>query len=259
MRLPSLAVLVSLLALAACEAPRPGAQGDPEALALLERARAAHGSDRLGAAEVTFSFRGTPFVLRRDAGWFRYARTITDEQGRTVEEVVDNDGVHRFIGGEEAPLAADEAGRLATAVNSVAYFALLPAPLDDPAVRARALAPDTVASTVLDRVEVTFVEAGGGADFEDRYVYWLRRDDGRIDRYAYTYAPTPGDTARTETGTRFRIPLGATEAGGVVFQDWINLTADSVGALDRFAEAHAAGETFEVSRVVLDSVRVRPL
>lgn len=254
-----LLVLAGTLVLSACAPPAPGAQGDAEALAALARARQAHGADRLDAAEVTFLFRGTPFVLRRENGRFRYARTITDEQGRTIEEVVDNDGAHRFVDGEEAPLTPDGAARLATAVNSVAYFALLPAPLDDPAVRARTLAPDTVGGEVLDRVEVTFAQEGGGSDWEDRYVYWLRRDDGRIDRYAYTYRPTPGDTSRSETGTRFRVPLGATEAGGVLFQDWVNLTADSVGTLDRFAAAHEAGETFEVSRVVLDSVRVRPL
>lgn len=251
--------LVALLAVAACQPEAPGPQGDPEALALLERARQAHGSDRLDAAEVTFSFRGTPFVLRRDDGRFRYARTVTDDRGRAVEEVVDNDGAHRYVDGEEAPLTADGAARLATAVNSVAYFALLPAPLADPAVRARALPPDTVDGEVLDRVEVTFAQDGGGADWEDRYVYWLRRGDGRIDRYAYTYRPTPGDTSRAETGTRFRVPLGATEVGGVVFQDWVNLTADSVGTLERFPALHEAGQTFEVSRVVLDSVRVRPL
>lgn len=255
----SFLTLVAVFALAACDSPAPGARGDAEALAALDRARQAHGSDRLDDAEVTFSFRGTPFVLRREDGRFRYARTLIDEQGRTVEEVVDNEGAHRFVDGEEAPLTPDGAGRLATAVNSVAYFALLPAPLDDPAVRARTLSPDTVAGDVLDRVEVTFAQEGGGADWEDRYVYWLRRDDGRIDRYAYTYRPTPGDTSRSETGTRFRVPLSATESGGVLFQDWINLTADSVGTLERFAAAHEAGETFEVSRVVLDSVRVRPL
>lgn len=254
-RLP-LTLLAGLTALAACE-PVAGPQGDPEALALLERSRQTHGSGRLDGAEVAFSFRGTPFVLRRDGSRFRYARTLTDERGRTVEEVVDNDGAHRFVDGVEAPLTADGAARLATAVNSVAYFALLPAPLADPAVRARMLAPDTVGGDVLDRVEVMFAQEGGGADWDDRYVYWLRRPDARIERYAYTYEPSPGDTSRTETGTRFRVPLGATEAAGVVFQDWVNLTADSVGALERLATLHEAGETFEVSRVVLDSVRVR--
>ena len=253
------ALLVLLAALAACEAPAPAATGDAEALALLDRARSHHGAAVLDRAEVTFSFRGTPFVLRRDGGRFRYARTLTDDAGRTVEEVVDNEGAHRFVDGVAVPLDPAEAGRLATAVNSVAYFALLPAPLADPAVRARRLRPDRVGGEDYDRVEVTFAQAGGGADWEDRYVYWLRQSDGQIGHYAYTYEPTAGDTSRTETGTRFRVPLGARRVGGVLFQDWRNLTADSAGTLERFGDLYDGGRTFRVSDVVLDSVRVRPL
>ena len=249
--------LAAVLALAACQ--RPGPQGDPEALALLDRARTHHGSAVLDRAEVAFSFRGTPFTVRRDGGRFRYARTLTDSLGRSVEEVVDNDGAHRLVDGAEVPLGADDAARLTTAVNSVAYFALLPAPLADPAVRARLLTPDRVAGEDYDRVEVTFAREGGGADFDDRYVYWLRRTDGRVGHYAYTYAPTPGDTSRTETGTRFRVPTASRRVGGVLVQDWRNLTADSAGALERFGDLYDAGRTIDVSEVVLDSVRVRRL
>lgn len=245
---------LAAVALAACERPAP--QGDPEALALLDRARTHHGSALLDEATVRFSFRGTPFVLERDGGRFRYARTLTDSLGRTVEEVVDNAGAHRFVDGVEAPLSEREAAALYTAVNSVAYFALLPAPLADPAVRARLLTPDRVGGEDFDRVEVSFAREGGGPDYDDRYVYWLRRGDGRIGHYAYTYAVTPGDTARTATGTRFRVPIRTWREGGVLFQDWRNLSADSVEALRDFGDLHDAGRTFEVSEVVLDSVRV---
>ncbi len=252
------AAALAALALAACGPPAAdGPTGDAEALALLRRARTHHGSAALDHAEVSFSFRGVPFTLRRDGGLFRYARTVTDSAGRTVEEVVDNDGAHRFVNREKVELAAGEAGRIATAVNSVAYFALLPAPLSDPAVRARLLRPDRVGGTDYDRVEVTFAPEGGGADWEDRYVYWLRQSDGQIGHYAYTYEPTPGDTSRTETGTRFRVPIRSRRVGGVLFQDWRNLTADPLEALERFGDLYDDGRTIEVSEVVLDSVRVR--
>ncbi len=251
-------LIAALLALAACEGPA-APQGDAEALALLDRARAHHGSAALDRAEVSFSFRGTPFTARRDGGAFRYARTLTDSLGRTVEEVVDNDGPHRFVDGAEVPLDAAEAGRLTTAVNSVVYFALLPAPLADPAVRARALTPDRVAGEAYDRVAVTFAREGGGADFDDEYVYWLRQSDGQVGYYAYTYEVTPGDTARAATGTRFREPIGERRVGGVLIQDWRNRSADSLGALETYGEAFDAGQTFVVSDVVLDGVRVELL
>ena len=248
------AFALAALALAACERPAP--QGDTEALALLDRARTHHGSALLDDATVRFTFRGTPFVIERDGGRFRYARTLTDDRGRTVEEVVDNDGAHRFVDGEEAPLTADGAARLTTAVNSVAYFALLPAPLADPAVRARLLTPDRVGGEDYDRVEVTFAEDGGGADFQDRYVYWLRQSDGQVGHYAYTYEVAPGDTARTATGTRFRVPIRTWREGGALFQDWRNLTADSLADLADFGDHYDEGRVIEVSTVVLDSVRV---
>ena len=255
--MPRLALAVLVLTLGACGRPAP--QGDARALALIDRARAHHGSALLDRAEVTFQFRGTPFVLRRDGGRFRYARTTTDSLGRTVEDVVDNDGTYRIIDGVEVRLDSAQAARTETAVNSVAYFALLPAPLADPAVRARLLTPDHVGGQDYDRVEVTFAREGGGRDHQDRYVYWLRQADGEIGHYAYSYLETPGDTARAATGTRFRVPLGGRRVGGVLFQDWRNLSADSLGALEQFGDAYDRGRTFTVSEVVLDSVHVRRL
>ncbi len=255
--MPRLSLAALILVLAACARPAP--QGDPEALALLDRARAHHGSALLDRAEVSFQFRGTPFVLRRDGGRFRYARTTTDSLGRTVEDVVDNDGTHRFVDGAPVPLDSAEAARTETAVNSVAYFALLPAPLADPAVRARRLTPERVGGRDYDRVEVTFAQDGGGQDHQDRYVYWLRQSDGEVGHYAYTYDVTPGDTARAATGTRFRVPLGSRRVGGVLFQDWRNLSADSLERLEAFGDVYDRGLAFDVSEVVLDSVRVRAI
>lgn len=243
-----------LMAVAACERPAPS--GDPEALALLDRARQHHGSALLDDATVRFSFRGTPFVAERDGGRFRYSRALRDSLGRTVEEVVDNEGAHRFVDGEEVPLSPREAAALTTAVNSVVYFALLPASLADPAVRARLLTPARVGGEDYDRVEVTFAREGGGADYDDRYVYWLRQSDGQIGHYAYTYEVSPGDTARAATGSRFRVPIRSWREDGVLFQDWRNLSADSLDALEDYGDLYDGARLFEVSEVVLDSVRV---
>ena len=247
------AAVLALLAVAGCQ--RPGPQGDVEALALIDRARTHHGSALLDRAELRFSFRGTPYVVRDDGRAFRYARTVTDSLGRSVEEVVDNDGTHRFVDGAEVALDAAEAARVGESVNSVVYFATLPASLADPAVRARLLTPDRVGGEDYDRIEVTFAQEGGGADHQDRYVYWLR-DDGQIGYYAYSYAETPGDTARAATGTRFRVPTRSRRVGGVLVQDWRNLSADSLTRLQAFGDAYDERRTFEVSEVVLDSVTV---
>lgn len=254
--MPRLAALALVLLVAACQRPAP--QGDAEALALIDRARTHHGSALLDRAEMRFSFRGTPYTIRNEDGQFRYARTTTDSLGRTVEEVVDNHGAHRFVDGAEVPLDDAEAKRVGESVNSVVYFATLPASLTDSAVRARLLTPDRVGGEDYDRVEVTFAQDGGGADHQDRYVYWLRRD-GQIGYYAYSYQETAGDTARAATGTRFRVPIRTQRVGGVLVQDWRNLSADSLGRIDRFGDAFDGRQAFEVSEVILDSVSVERL
>jgi hypothetical protein len=254
-------LLLLILGLAACTPAPSGPQGDAEALDLVERVRARHGVSALDRAEVTFSFRGTPFTVFRKGTTFRYARTLTDDSGRQIEEVVDNSGVHRFVDGVEVDLDEAEAGRVHTAVNSVAYFALLPYSLTDPAVRVRALGPDSVRGQAYDLLEATFAQEGGGTDWDDRYVYWLRQPDATMDYLAYSYAPTPGDTSRNETGTRFREVLGTVDVEGIRFQNYRNLTADSIGPrdLERYSDLYENARTWIVSNVVLDSIRVRPL
>ncbi len=252
-----LSILLFALALAACERPR--ASGDTEALALIDRAQTHHGSALLDRAEMRFSFRGTPFVVWRDGGDFRYTRTTTDSLGRTVEDVLDNDGLARRVDGTEQALDIDQAASIRESVNSVVYFATLPASLTDPAVRARLLTPDRVDGEDYDRVEVTFAQDGGGKDHQDRYVYWLRQSDGEIGHFAYSYLETPGDTARAATGTRFRVPTRNRRVGGVLVQDWRNLSADSLDRIERFGDAYDNRQTFEVSEVALDDVRVERL
>ena len=258
MRLVTLLIL-SAAVLAACETPPALPSGDAEALTAIARARTAHGAAVLDNADVSFTFRGTPFVVSRNGATFRYQRTTTDSTGATIVEWVDNDGTHRSVNGTEVTLAADEAGILATAVNSVAYFALLPYSLGDPAVRARSLAPDTINGQAYDRVEVTFAQDAGGADWEDRYVYWIHPGSGTMDYLAYSYEPDAADTSRSETGTRFREVIGVQTVGGVRFQDYRNLTADSIGSeIERFGDFFNRGETFQVSDVILENIAVTP-
>ena len=256
--MPLRLALLLALTLAACTAEAPtGPTGDADAVALVHAARAAHGSDRLDGRTLHFTFRGTPFTTWRDGPRFRYTRTLTDDAGRTVVQTVDNDGVHQTIDGREAPFASDaERAAAETAVNSVAYFALLPASLTDPSVRVRSLGRDTVAGHPRDAVEVTFAQEGGGRDWEDRYVYWLHPERHTVDYLAYTYHVTPGDTARAATGHRFRRVTGTQTVGGVRFQDYENLSADSLARLEEYPAALAAGRLFPVSTIRTEAVRL---
>ena len=255
---PALLLPLALAALlAACaDAPASGPSGDAESVALVRAAQEAHGADALEGATLLFTFRGDPFVAWRDGGRFRYTRTTTDSLGREVVDVLDNDGVSRSVAGEAVPLAEDEARRIETAVNSVVYFATLPAALSDAAVRARSLGPDSVAGQRYDLLEVTFAQDGGGRDWEDRYLYWLHPERHTLDYLAYTYELSPGASGEDDTGHRFRRVLGTSDAGGFRVQDYENLTADSLSRLEDYPAALARGRTRAVSEVRTEDARL---
>jgi hypothetical protein len=239
--------------------PVSRAEVDPVAFALVESAMDAHGSAVLDQAELSFSFRGTLFTIRREGGQFRYARTLTDSLGRTMEEVVDNDGTHRFLEGAPMPMDALETRRAETAVNSVAYFALLPGLLRDPAVQLRSHGTETIRGEPYERVEVTFAQEGGGRDYEDRYLYWFHADHHTMDYLAYSYELGANETGPNATGSRFREVIRVQDVGGVRMQGYRNLTADVGDTLERYPALYEADSLRVVSEVVLDSIRVTPL
>ncbi|MEL6769774.1 MAG: DUF6503 family protein [Bacteroidota bacterium] len=238
--------------------------GDAFARALLDTTIAVHGGDVLDRSRMRFVFRGTPFMLTRDGGRFAYERTRTDEAGQSVRDVLDNDGLRReMVGGEsngiEVPMDAREVRRTETAVNSVAYFSLLPYPLRDPAVVPRYLGQDMIAGETYERVEVTFAQDGGGRDWQDRFVYWLHTETHTLDYLAYSYELSPGANGPNDTGHRFREAFNVRTINGVRVQDYHHYTADGLAHLDDYAVLVGTDGLRLVSEVVLDSVTVEPL
>ncbi len=220
---------------------------DTAAVAVIGRARAAHGSDTLDAALVTFGFRGQTFRVERGGGRFAYTRT--DSAG-TVRDVLDNDGVRRTVDGVPVALGERAALTVEGDVNSVVYFALLPHGLTDPAVQPRLVGPDTLGGEPYDLVEVTFRPEGGGRDYQDRFLYWVHRDRDTVDYLAYSYEVNGG-------GARFRRAVNPRSVGGVRFADYENYTAEPrEPALEDLGRLWESGSLELLSEVVLDEVRV---
>lgn len=247
--LPALCVAALFLTLAAC-AERP------EAETIIERARAFHGSAALDDAVVTFRFRDARFKVSRRDGRFAYIRTYRDSLGRRVREGLTNDSLFRSVAGQPMALTAEERADVATDVNSVVYFALLPYFLNAPAVKARYAGADTIRGVPYYRVAVTFRQQGGGSDWQDRFVYWFRQDDHAMDYFAYAYGFGPDETL----GTRFRAAFDARRIGGVRFADYRNYTSDTLAPsrLAAYPSLWAADALDSVSTVTLDNIRVRP-
>lgn len=228
----------------------------PPAQAVIDSAVATHGGPVLNQAVVRFTFRGDQYRLRHDGGRFHYRRAYTDSLGRRVHDGLTNAGPYRTIAGDTIALSEAEQRSVHTKVNSVAYFTLLPRPLQDPAVQPTYEARDTVQGTVYHRLRVTFRKDGGGQDWDDVFLYWIATDTYEMDYLAYAYGLGSDDT---DPGTRFRAAYNVRRINGVRFADYKNYTAPSLppDQMHRYPALRAQEALTLVSRVALDRVAVR--
>ena len=252
------ATLASLLLLLGCQSGGDDTPDRPSAAAIVDSAVAAHGGAVLDRAVVSFDFRGDQYRIRQDEGQFHYRRTYTDSLGQTVTEGLTNAGVYRVVAGDTVALSDDERGGIRTTVNSVSYFALLPYPLDDPAVQPEYSGRDTLDGVPYHRLRVTFQREGGGQDWQDIFLYWFRTDTYAMDYLSYAFGLAPTDT---DTGTRFREAYNVRRVEGVRFADYMNYTSDTLSydRMERYPALWAQDALELVSRVEIDSLRVRPL
>ena len=230
--------------------------GPPDAGAVIDSARSAHGASVLQRATVAFSFRGDAYRIRQDDGRFHYRRAYTDSLDRPVVEGLTNEGVYRVVEGDTVSLTSAERGEVKTTVNSVSYFALLPEPLDEPAVQSTYSGRDTIDGAPYHRVRVTFQQEGGGDDWQDVFVYWFHADTYAMDFLAYAYGLGPDDE---ETGTRFREAYNVRRVNGVRLADYRNYTVDTLTSdqMHRYPDLRDQDALELVSRIEIDSVRVR--
>lgn len=248
-----LLTMMGLFLWGGCQSP----EAPSSAAAVIDSARKVHGSSVLDRAVVTFRFRGDAYRIRQEGGPFHYRRSYTDSLDRSVTEGLTNDGVYRVVGGDTVSLSASERASVETAVNSVAYFTLLPEPLGDPAVQPAYSGRDTIDNVPYHRVRVTFREEGGGEDWQDIFMYWFRTDTYEMEYLAYAFGLGPEE----ESGTRFREAYNARRINGVRMADYYNYTVDSLsaGQMDRYPDLWERDAVELVSQIELDSVRVRPL
>jgi hypothetical protein len=242
--------------LVSCQSPQP--PDPPPAHAVIDSAVAAHGGAVLDRAVVTFTFRGDRYRLRQNDGRFHYRRSYTDSLGRRVHDGLTNEDTYRVIAGDTSALSDTEQTAIQTTVNSVAYFTLLPYPLQDAAVQPTYEARDTVKGTVYHRLRVTFRKEGGGRDWEDVFLYWFAANTYDMDYLAYAYGLGADDT---NPGTRFRTAYNVRRINGVRFADYKNHTAPGLAPshMQRYPSLWTHDSLRLVSRVAIDSIRIRAI
>ncbi len=192
-----------------------GCQPKDEAQSIVDRSIAYHGGDDYNSFEMEFDFRTMHYIVQRDNGTYRYERIQKDSTGAEIRDIITNAEAYRTLNGERQNVPDSLMNKYKNSVNSVAYFLLLPQPLQDPAVHKEYLGEATIRGRVYDKVKVYFDEEGGGKDHDDVFVYWFDKEDSSIDYLAYLYHVD-------ETGMRFREAYNPQRVGGILVQDYIN-------------------------------------
>lgn len=187
-----------------CQAQK---NNDPKATAIVQQCIEAHGGRNYRNFDVSFDFRAFKVRLKQRGGKFRYERSTVDTTGKTIVDVLDNGGLTRTIDGQ---LQKPEE-KYKESVNALAYFALLPYKLSEPAVNLAYVGEMEIGGQKYDKIEVSFDSEGGGKDFEDVYCYWINQATHTLDYLSYAAG-----------GPRFRKAIRQHKVGGIIFQDYDN-------------------------------------
>lgn len=237
-----------LLGLLGTCAPPPEPAEEAGAVAIIQRAVAAHGMEGFDAVDASFTFRDRDYTIRRANGSFRYTRTFVDSLGHEVVDELTNAGLRRTRNDTLLTLSPKDSTAYAASVNSVRYFFMLPYGLYDPAVNTELLSPTTISDRRYERVQVTFDAEGGGEDHDDVYQYFFAQETGELDFLAYTFEAEEG-------GIRFREAINKRRVQGVLVQDYVNYGLDGADReIDGIEQRFAEGVLPELSRI--ENIRV---
>lgn len=223
----------------------------PTAQSIVDEAIVAHGGEIYNSLNVEFDFRKMHYVIKTNGGEYQYERHQTDSSGVKTVDVLTNNSFERTVNGEVVSVPDTMAAKYSSSVNSVAYFFLLPAPLNDAAVNKKLLADVTIKGQNYHQVEVTFAQEGGGEDFQDRYIYWINQESKTVDYLAYSYETDGG-------GVRFREAYNVRSENGLRFCDYRNYGfEDTKTPLEELPSLFEAGTLPLLSSIENENVVVK--
>lgn len=218
---------------------------------VVDRSIQVSGGEGYRTHSFEFTFRDKVYRLTRENGSRVLWRETKTDSGIIVDKKTDS-GLERYFNEERLVIPDSMARKYGNSVNSVHYFAYLPYGLNDPAVQKRSLGKSTINAQSYHKVEITFLEAGGGEDYEDVFVYWFNEKSGKPDYLAYSYHTDGG-------GTRFRVAFNERYVNGIRFVDYENykpkVKAVPAAQMDSLYET---GALELLSEIKLEAIRVIP-
>ncbi len=214
---------------------------------IVDKSIEAHGGAKYENFTAEFDFRKFHIKLMQNEGKFQYERISKDSANNEVWDIINNEGFLRIINGNQITLSEKDQEKYKNAVNSVAYFVLLPYKLKDKAVNLEYLGETELDKQKYDKVKVWFNKEGGGKDFGDVYCYWFNQKTHLVDYLAYTNG-----------GPRFRRVKNRQTVGEIVFQDYENfaITDTTIQAFD-YDKAFIAGKDSLLSLIEQKNIVVK--
>jgi hypothetical protein len=212
---------------------------DEKAIYIVKQCIEEHGGKSYGNLDVSFDFRQFRVHLKQNGGNFLYERTSKDSLNSELHDMLTNETFTREVNGNKQDLPQKESDKYREGLNAIAYFALLPYKLSDPAVNLKYLGEITIENKKYDKIAVSFEAAGGGNDHQDEFCYWINQSAHTLDYLAYS-----------KGGLRFRKATKREKVDGVIFQDYENYESqDSTLSIFKFDNAFIAGKVRLLSKI----------
>ena len=203
-------------------------------------------------AAIEFTFRDRTYKSKRNQGDYLLERFKTDSLNET-HDVLSNSGLKRYKNDTLVTVPDSLEVNISDGVNSVHYFAQLPFGLNASAVHKKLLGEDIIKGQTYYEIEVTFSEEGGGTDFDDRFVYWIHKENFTLDYLAYRYATNGG-------GIRFREAYNIRTVEGIRFVDYNNFKPASLDLkLEDLDKLFEKGELKLLSKIETENIIVEIL
>lgn len=218
---------------------------------VIDKAIAFHGMAGLGNADFSLTFRERDYTYSNTNGMYEYTRTHTDSTGAIVYDVMNNEGLIRYINDKEAEITEERRAAFTRSINSVVYFFRLPYGLNDAAVIKEYIGETNIKGKTYYEVKVTFEQEGGGEDFDDTFLYWFDKEDYSMDYFAYLYHTDGG-------GMRFREAINPKRVNGVLIQDYVNLRPENEDIdIMTIDELYEQGELKVLSEIINEEVQIK--